>query len=382
MRGKHVSKKILALFTVFFLTLIIIKGREKIASFVTEEIIKKNDIIGGAIEGKKSVLNRYMPVVGYVDTHYVQTMYIDDPSYEDEYIDENVNEGITEEIYEESGVGEEYTEAASVQDNRTGLVKFDRNMLTDFDSLVDRFYTVTSITELTEDTFDVDRALDTNLTILGDNTSPQILIFHTHSQEYFKDSTEGDINTGIVGVGTRLSEILSRDYGYNVIHDTSVYDYANGVLDRSKAYTLAEKGIQSILAEYPTVEVILDIHRDGVREDIHLVQNVNGKETAKIMFFNGISYTKVKGKIDYLYNPYIQDNLSMSLQMYLLGEMYYPGLLRKNYINGYRYCLHFKPKSMLIEVGAQNNSLEEELNAMEPLADILDRLLKGEKAYE
>ena len=196
------------------------------------------------------------------------------------------------------------------------------------------------------------------------------------------DSVEGDNNTTIVGVGARLAEILSSQYGYNVIHDTSVYDYVGGVLDRSKAYTYAEQGIQSILEKYPTVEVVLDIHRDGVREDVRLVTDINGKPTAKMMFFNGISYTKVNGEIEYLQNPYIQDNLAMSLQMFLLGKTYYPDMLRKIYINGYRYCLHFRAKSMLIEVGAQNNTLEEELNAMEPLADMLNRLFQGEKAYE
>ena len=247
----------------------------------------------------------------------------------------------------------------------------------DFNTLLNNFYTVTSITELKEDKFDLGAALEQDMTIQGDNSSPQILIFHTHSQEGFVDSVEGDNSTGIVGVGARLAEILSSKYGYNVIHDTSVYDYVDGVLDRSKAYTYAEQGIQQILEQYPTVEVVLDIHRDGVAENIHLVTDVNGKPTAKMMFFNGISYTKVNGEIDYLYNPYIQDNLAMSLQMYLLGKSYYPDVMRKIYIHGYRYCLHFRPKSMLIEVGAQNNTLEEELNAMEPLAEMLDRLFRG-----
>ena len=61
--------------------------------------------------------------------------------------------------------------------------------------------------------------------------------------------------------------------------------------------------------------------------------------------------------------------------MYLLGEEYYPGLLRKIYINAYRYCLHMKGRSMLIEAGAQTNTVEEMRNAMEVLADVLSRVL-------
>jgi len=71
----------------------------------------------------------------------------------------------------------------------------------------------------------------------------------------------------------------------------------------------------------------------------------------------------------------------MSLQMHLIGEAYYPGFLRRNYINAYRYCLHERAKSMLIEAGAQTNTFEEVKNAMEPLADMLDKLLTGVRAY-
>lgn len=349
-------------------------------------ILYKMNCMSGFLEQKDlNMIHCYLPVVGYVDSHYIETDFLSDPTYQAqaqiEYITLNEEENHGEEEETESKPADDAGENAAQVSTVTAPVKFSYNELVDFNSLLSRFYTVTSITELKSDKFNVSEGLNENLTMLGDNSQPQILIFHTHSQEGFADSVPGDPNTSIVGVGSRLAEILSSQYGYNVIHDTTVYDYVNGVLDRSKAYTYAEKGIQSILEQYPTIEVILDVHRDGVNEDIHLVTDVNGKPTAKIMFFNGISYTKINGDIDYLQNPYIQDNLAMSLQMKLLGETYYPGVLRKIYINGYRYCLHFRAKSMLIEVGAQNNTLEEELNAMEPLADMLNRLLSGEKAY-
>jgi stage II sporulation protein P len=230
--------------------------------------------------------------------------------------------------------------------------------------------------------FDVEEALDMDLSMKQDNNSPQILIFHTHSQEGFADSIEADASTTIVGVGEYLAELLREQYGYQVIHDTGVYDLVDGKLDRSAAYTYAEKGVESILEKYPSIEVVIDLHRDGVDDANRLVTTVNGKPTAKVMFFNGISYTKVNGALSYLPNPYIEENLAMSLQMKLLGDAYYPGFLRKNYIHGYRYCLHYRAKSMLIEAGAQNNTLEEERNAMEPLAEILHRLLSGEQAYK
>lgn len=243
------------------------------------------------------------------------------------------------------------------------------------------FYTVTSITSLTSDIFKPEELINKELGINKDASKPQILIFHTHSQEGFVDSKAGDDTTTIVGVGDYLTQLLTEKYGYNVIHDRSVYDLIDGKLDRSKAYTYAQEGIDKILKSNPSIEVVIDLHRDGVAETMHLVTQVDGKQTAKLMFFNGLSYSNINGNIDYLYNPFRTDNLAMSLQMHLLGEAYYPGLMRNIYINAYRYCLHLRGRSMLIEAGAQTNTQQEVKNAMEPLADMLDKLLSGQKAY-
>ena len=240
---------------------------------------------------------------------------------------------------------------------------------------------VTSITSLTTQIMRPEEFLAKDLSLEKNADSPQILIFHTHSQEGFMDTVEGDTSTTIVGVGDYLTDILTNTYGYNVYHDTSVYDYVDGKLDRSKAYTYAEENVTKILKENPSIEVVIDLHRDGVPDTTRLVTEENGVTMSKVMFFNGISYSKAKGDIGYLYNANRDDNLAMSLQMYLLGEAYYPGLLRNIYINAYRYCLHMKGRSMLIEAGAQTNTSTEVKNAMIPVADMLDRLLRGEKAY-
>ena len=263
----------------------------------------------------------------------------------------------------------------------TGSV-YPKLSLENFNFLYSNFYTVTSITTLKDSMLRPKEFLAKDMTVTHDASTPQILIFHTHSQETFTDSVEGDPSTSIVGVGEYLTQILKQKYGLNVIHDSSVYDYVNGVLDRSKAYDYSEAGIKKILEENPSIEVVIDLHRDGVPDTTHLVTDVNGKQTAKIMFFNGLSYSNINGNISYLNNPYRDDNLAMSLQMQLLGNAYYPGYLRRIYVNAYRYCLHLRGKSMLIEAGAQTNSVEEEMNAMEPLADVLNKLLSGQKAYQ
>ena len=303
---------------------------------------------------------------GYVDT-IAQVVNI--TGQDDNKEDNNQNQENDVSVESDKATGGETESEKSTNiiaaDTVTGNV-YDRQDLNDY-NFCQQFYTVTSITSLTKEIFRPSEFLDKDMKITHDSSSPQILIFHTHSQEKFADSTDDD-STSILGVGDYLTELLTGK-GYNVIHD------------RSKAYTYAEQGIESILESNPSIEVVIDLHRDGVADTTHLVTEVDGRQMAKIMFFNGISYSNVKGNINYLYNPYRDDNLAMSLQMHLIGEAYYPGFLRRNYINAYRYCLHERAKSMLIEAGAQTNTFEEVKNAMEPLADMLDKLLTGVRAY-
>lgn len=84
-------------------------------------------------------------------------------------------------------------------------------------------------------------------------------------------------------VGDYLAELLTQK-GYRVYHDTSVYDLQSGVLDRSKAYNYALEGVNRILQQNPSIQVVLDLHRDGVSENLHMVSDINGKPTAQIMF--------------------------------------------------------------------------------------------------
>lgn len=249
--------------------------------------------------------------------------------------------------------------------------------LRDFDYLLSTFYTVDSSTMIGPEQLNADDLLGRNMRIDTSTQGPKVLIFHTHSQEEFADSVPGDPSTSIVGVGEYLTQLLNAK-GIPAIHDTGVYDIINGQLDRSNAYENAEASVRPVLEANPTVEVAIDLHRDGVAEGTHLVTDVGGKPTARIMYFNGLSRTRTNGDIDYLYNPYIQDNLAFSLQMQLASESMYPGFARHIYLRGYRYNLHLLPKSLLIEAGAQTNTVEEMRNAMEVLAETLHQVLVGE----
>lgn len=212
-------------------------------------------------------------------------------------------------------------------------------------------------------------------------SEPKILIFHTHSQEDFRNPEGGTSKETVVQLGQVLTNILRNQYGIGVVHDTTSYDMVNGKGARNSSYDRVDKAIPVLLKKYPTIEVVIDLHRDGLNENIHLVTSINDKPTAKIMFVNGICKIMSNGTlkdIGHLSNPYLEDNMAFSFQMQLKANELYPGLMRKIYIKPYRYSLHMKPRSLLVEVGAQTNTYEEAYNAMEPLAHILMSVLKEE----
>lgn len=252
-------------------------------------------------------------------------------------------------------------------------VQIDRTQLADYETLVRNFYAIDANTMAGSDQLSVEKLLGMDMTLPQEGDGPQILIYHTHSQEGFVDSVPGDNSTTIMGAGEYLSELL-REKGFEVMHVTSVYDLVDGELDRNEAYSRAEKEISQILEEYPSIQAVIDLHRDGVNENTHLVTEINGKPMARFMFFNGLSRTKKNGPIDYLYNPYIEDNLALTLQLKLLCDQYYPGLSRNIYLKSLRYNLHLSDKALLIEVGAQTNTLQEILNTMEPLSVLLAKV--------
>lgn len=249
--------------------------------------------------------------------------------------------------------------------------------LADTNYLMGQFYIVDSATEADAVQINAEDFLQQDFKISKDTANPQILIYHSHSQETFADSREGEEADTIVGVGDYLTQLLAETYGYQVTHIREQFDMASGELDRSAAYDYARDYLEPYLQEHPDIQVIIDLHRDGVPEDRHLVTEINGKPTAQILFYNGLSYTVTKGSLDYLPNPYIQQNLAFSFQLEYQAAQYYPEYYRGIYLAGYRYNLHFRPRSILLEAGAQTNTVQEVKNAMEPFADILNRVLTG-----
>lgn len=246
--------------------------------------------------------------------------------------------------------------------------------LTDYETLINKFYTIDNVAMIGSDVLNAEALAEVDLRISKNVEGPQILIYHTHSQEAFADSVPGDDSTTIVGVGEHLAEILRNQYGYEVLHHLGEYD----IESRDNAYSRALPEVEKLLKENPSIQVVIDLHRDGVADESNkLMMDLDGRPTARFMFFNGVSCGKKTGNIDYLYNPNLTENLAFSFQMKKVAEEYYPGLTRKNYINAYRYNMHLCGRTTLIELGAQNNTVEEVMNACDPIAHILDMVLGG-----
>lgn len=259
------------------------------------------------------------------------------------------------------------------------LLDYDIESLKDLNTLRSKFYIVTAETDMTDDLFNAERFINTDLTIGKNYGEPKILIFNTHSQEKFIDSA--DESEGIVGVGAKLAEVLTEEYAIPAIHHKGVYDKVNGSSQIQGAYERIEPDIRRILQENPSIEMVIDLHRDGFPEGTpKQTVNINGKEAATIMFFNGLTRIKENGQlkeISYLPNDYLDTNLAMSFQMQLMANSLYPGFTRKIYLSPYRYSLHMMPKSLFVEVGSQFNTKEEAFNTVWPLAELIANVIIG-----
>ena len=205
--------------------------------------------------------------------------------------------------------------------------------------------------------------LDVKTDIMGE--LPKVLIFHSHSQEKYSDGGS------VVDAGDILANILAQQYGITVVHDVNEYDMENGERKLDGSYERMETGVKEILGKYPSIEVCIDLHRDSVQEGIEMTCDIGGKDTARLMLVNGVCTAQDSRK-----NPYIKENLGLSLKMYNAFNEKYNGLARKIYIKPYRYSTFIKPKSILVEVGCESNTLEQVQNAIYPLADILINVLE------
>lgn len=236
--------------------------------------------------------------------------------------------------------------------------------------LIQNFFYADKLSGFDQDVFQPKKLLTKDLTIKKDaNNGPQILICHTHAHEAFIDSREGITADSIVGAGEELTRILEEEYGYDVLHYAKQYSY-------NSSYSLARKDITRILAENPSIQVVIDLHRNGVSKNnkTHSVVEVDGVKMAKVMYFNGVSHN-TDGPRANLNNPNLQSNIAFSLQMKLYAMETFPELTYKNAIKSYRFNMDLAARYTLIELGDNNNTVAEVKAALKPIAETLDYVL-------
>lgn len=210
------------------------------------------------------------------------------------------------------------------------------------------------------------------------NSAPQVLIVHTHTTETYitHDSdyyTENDQSRSLeesqnmVAIGNIFEQKLNAA-GIGVIHDKTIHDHPS----YTGSYSRAANTIISDLAAYPSVKIVIDIHRDALssgKDKIKPVVDINGTKAAQVMLVMGSQTGGVTGF------PNWQENLKLAVKYQEKMEVMYPGLARAMMLNQGKYNQHITTGSILLEVGSDANTLNEAKNAANFAADALVNLL-------
>ena len=214
------------------------------------------------------------------------------------------------------------------------------------------------------------------------SAEPQVLIFHTHTTESYLDYDLGyyhesfyprtsDNTKNMVSVGERIAESL-REKGIGVVHATEVHDSP----EYTGAYDRSWETISKYIEQYPSIKVVLDIHRDSIAgEDGAKVKptfEVNGRKAAQIMIMAGCDTGGYYGFPDWEYN------LRFALKLQESAEEMYPGMTRPLYFGDFAYNMPITRGSLLIEVGTDVNTYTEAQYTGEMLGNVLAKVLQTE----
>ena len=229
---------------------------------------------------------------------------------------------------------------------------------------------------------DIATALATQLTCgFADTAEPQVLIIHTHTTEEYLPYDAGYYNAadrnrsadnpcGVKAVGEAVLRVLAGE-GIVAVQDTTVHDAPQ----YSGAYNRSAKTVEAALKQYPSIKVVLDIHRDAIMEgDTGLVKptvTIEGRKAAQMMLLVGVVGTAA------LPNPHWQQNLALAAQWQKSITDSYPGLMRPISTVASRYNQHLHCGYLLAEIGCEGNSIDEAVYSGEILGKTLAKLLKG-----
>lgn len=199
---------------------------------------------------------------------------------------------------------------------------------------------------------------------------PQILIIHTHSSEAYTmddfdrylpsdDSRTQDLRYNIVRIGDVLTEVL-RECGLEVVHDREIYDYPS----YTGSYTRAGEAINQYLTKYPTIRIVLDVHRDAIGTGDVVYKTVaegEGNPCAQTMLVVGTDHSGLE-------HPQWQENLKLALYLQAAVHTAHPTLQRPIQLVRERYNQQLTTGSLILEVGSNGNTLAEAIEAAELFA--------------
>ncbi len=210
------------------------------------------------------------------------------------------------------------------------------------------------------------------------NSSPQVLIMHTHTTESFMEKesdyyTEDfkprttDNSKNMAKIGDIIAKKLNAN-GIKTVHDTTKHDYP----EYTGSYGRAATTINNYLKKYPSIKIVLDLHRDSVSTDngkAKLVTTINGKKAAQVMLVMGSQTGSIK---DF---PNWKENLSLAFKLQQTMEAKYPTLARPIMLASKKYNQSLNKGSLLLEFGTEVNTLDEAKYSAELVADSLISLL-------
>lgn len=209
-----------------------------------------------------------------------------------------------------------------------------------------------------------------------DVNTENIVIYHTHTcesytpTENYKYKASGnfrtlDINYSVARVGTELTKYMQH-YGYNVIHDTTLYDYPS----YSESYDRSLKAVAKILQENEGTDVLFDIHRDAIGDSTYApTVKIGDEEAAQLMFVIG---SDGGGSEHDNWN----ENLKLAIKIQEKANELYPGLFKPIILRNSRYNQQLAKGASIIEVGATGNTMEQCLTSMKYLSKVLSEVLK------
>ncbi|MBR3942632.1 MAG: stage II sporulation protein P [Clostridia bacterium] len=230
-------------------------------------------------------------------------------------------------------------------------------------------YTKIAITNETSLSIDILKEMQNYTPPVKKTDAPQILIVHTHATESFSgtDNRTTDCTKNMVAIGQRLAEKLSG-YGFSVLHDKTLHDYPN----YNGSYVASAQTVEQTLSKYPSIEIVLDLHRDGIAmpdgTKVPVLSVQNGTRVAQMMLVVGTNTN--------LEHANWKENLKFAVGLYAATEQLFPGVMRPLNIRKERFNQQLSSKSLIVEIGSNGNTLQEAQNAADVLAEAIHTYIR------